>query len=220
MKNETLIIAAHPDDEILWCWWYISKYSKNENIHVLIITDWSSNQYKDEKYIKIKMNQVKLIQKQLWIREYHWWNLPDMKLDTIPHIKINNIITKHINKIKPSKIFTHHWWDINLDHKMIFDSTIVAARPNNSIKEILCYEVPSASEWDNRDSNCFIPNYFEEISKWDVENKINALKKYETEIRPHPHPRSLESMKIYAQFRWTSICKKFAESYYLYRKII
>jgi len=48
---------------------------------------------------------------------------------------------------------------------MIFDSTIVAARPNNSIKEILCYEVPSASEWDNRDSNCFIPNYFEEISK-------------------------------------------------------
>ena len=141
MKNKTLIIAAHPDDEILWCGWYISKYAKYEDIYVLIVTDGSSSQYSDEKYIDIKKKQAVKIQDTSWIKQYIWWTLPDMKLDTIPHIKLNKLIWNIINDIKPSKIFTHHWWDVNMDHKKIFDSTIVCARPNNFINEILCYEV-------------------------------------------------------------------------------
>ena len=219
-KINTLIIWAHPDDEILWCWGYISKFSSEENIYILIVTDWSSSQYLDKKYIDLKKIEANSVKNLLWIKEYFWWELPDMKLDTVAHIKINKIIEKTINFIKPTKVFTHHWWDINRDHVEVFNSTLVACRPtNNFIKEIYCYETPSSTEWKNNEWHYFNPNYFEILSLKNIKSKINAIELYKTELRNYPHPRSKESLLNLSKFRWNNIIEKYAESFYLLRKI-
>ena len=88
-----------------------------------------------------------------------------------------------------------------MDHKKIFESTIVCTRPNNFIKEVLCYEVPSSTEWDNRDISNFNPNVYKVLYKHDIENKVKMLSYYDTEIREYPHPRSLKAMEVYASFR-------------------
>ena len=83
------------------------KFYDVDDIYVLIVTDGSSSQYDDDKYISIKKEQARSIQKISWIKEYIWLDLPDMKLDTLAHIDLNISISKVINNIKPNKLFTH-----------------------------------------------------------------------------------------------------------------
>ena len=151
MGKKILVIGAHPDDETFGMGGTIAKHSLIGNeIHVLILTDGSSAQYSNfQEMIEKKKLEAKKAMDILSVKNIQFGTLPDMKLDTVPHIEINKIIEEKINDFEPDYIFTHHWGDLNKDHRCIFESTMVAARPINSpsIKKIYCYEIPSSTEW-------------------------------------------------------------------------
>jgi LmbE family N-acetylglucosaminyl deacetylase len=217
-----LIIAAHPDDEVLGCGGTIAKLSENCDTYVLIVTEGSTAQYTNKEMIKLKKEEAKKVKEVLNIKKYFFGDLPDMKLDILPHVEINKVIEETINTIKPEIVFTHHWGDVNKDHKLIYESTLVAARPvetNNFIRKIYCYEILSASEWNLTSHNNFIPNVWIDIEKY-FHKKIEAVKLYQRELRKYPHPRSIEGVEIWAKYRGLMIGKKYAEAFFLVREIV
>lgn len=215
-----LIIAAHPDDEILGVGGTINKYIKEgHEVYVYIVTDGSTAQYTDDLLKKEqKERNIQAVKKILNITEIIHDDLPDMKLDTVPHLDINKKISSVLHNIKPEIVFTHHFGDINKDHQIIYESTMVACRPTNEfIKEIYTYEVLSATEWGENYS--FIPNTYIELTSEDLLKKIEALNAYETEIRKYPHPRSSEAVENLAKTRGNTILANYAEAFHLVRKI-
>jgi len=145
-----------------------------------------------------------------------------MQLDTIPHVELNKAIEQCIAEIKPEVVYTHHGGDVNKDHRLVFESTMVAARPieHASVRRILCYEVPSSTEWAApTPGNTFTPNVFVDIEDV-IETKIDAMKIYCSEIRKYPHPRSFENIINQAHSRGASVGLMAAESFMLIREMI
>ncbi|QTL99734.1 PIG-L family deacetylase [Iocasia frigidifontis] len=222
--KKVLVIAAHPDDEVLGVGGTIIKLvEKDYEIYTYILTDGSSTQYYgDTKKLNQKKEETFKANDILGVKEVIFGNLPDMKLDTISHVKINNEIEKITNKIEPEIIFTHHSGDVNKDHKLIFESTLVVCRPlpGNNIKKIYSYEVPSSTEWgDNKTKDYFIPNIYVTLNKKQINKKCLAMEKYKTELRDYPHPRSLKSIINCSQHRGNQVGYDYAESFILIREL-
>ena len=220
-KNRVLVIAAHPDDEVLGAGGTIAWHSKinNDEVYVLILTEGCSSQYKNNKEMIVqKRNEAKKANSLLGVKELFSENLPDMKLDSLLHIKINEIIEKYVKKLQPDIVFTHHP-DINKDHSLIFESTMVALRPvpDSPTKKVLLYAPVSSTEWSAPFSgNYFIPNVFYDTTDT-LDLKLKAFSCYKSELRDFPHPRSLEAIKIYTQKTGISVGLQAAEHFMLIR---
>lgn len=222
-KNKILVIAAHPDDEVLGVGGTIAWYSriKKDEVYVLLLTEGCSSQYKNNKSIILKKRkEAERANKILGVKKVIFENLPDMRLDNLLHIQLNDIIEKYVRKISPDIVFTHHP-DVNKDHVLVFESTMVAIRPvpGLSVKKVYTYASASSTEWSAPLSgNYFISNVFFDISgTFDL--KLKAFQCYETEIRKFPHPRAIESIKIYATRDGIAVGLKAAESFMLMRSI-
>ena len=221
----TLIIVAHPDDEVLGCGGTIAKLTKmGEQVNVVIACDGESsrkNVKNIKKLIKERQNQAKDAGKLLGINNISFLNFPDQKLDSISLIELVQKIEKCIVKYKPNKIFTHFSGDLNKDHRLVSEATLIACRPSydHLITHIYFFETPSSSEWnfDNL-SPSFKPNFFIDITKT-IKLKIDAIKVYKNEIRKFPHPRSSENINALSITRGSSVLMKNAEAFILVRQL-
>ena len=208
-----LVIAPHPDDEVLGMGGTIKKLSPKNNITLLIMTDGASAQYSDKKMIKVRKESCKKSSKILGISEIKFLNFKDMKLDSVPQLEINQEIEKIIKKIQPKIVFTSPKNDLNRDHGVTFNSTLVATRPSSSgVKKVFSYELPGYTK------KPFSPNHYENITKQFV-HKIKAFKMYKSEIMKFPHPRSIESIENLAVYRGIQAGIAKAESFELIRNI-
>ena len=223
--KKILVIAAHPDDEIYGMGGTISRLSQEgKEVHLLIVTDGSTAQYRNfediEKILLKKREETQNAARIVGIKKVHYGNLPDMRLDATEHIEVNHVIEKIIDEVKPDTVFTHFWGDVNLDHRCVYNSTIVAARPtpNSFVKELYCYSVPSSTEWQPVLKDYFVPNFLVDISKHS-ENKLAAIRAYETELRDFPHPRSVEAVEIQDKSVGLKCGLTCAEEFILIRKI-
>lgn len=200
--KKILVIAAHPDDEVLGMGGTIAKLTEDgHEVHVLIVTDGSSSQYREnenlQEIIEAKKKETRRCNELLGVKDVHYGCLPDMKLDNIPHIEINKVIESYIDTIQPEIVYTHFWGDVNLDHQNVYKSTLVAVRPQKGqvVKELYCYRVPSSTDWTpNKSDTAFVPNVFVDISHV-AEIKYKAFEEYFTELRDYPHPRSVRHLK-------------------------
>ena len=223
-KDKVLIIAAHPDDEVLGVGGTISKYAANgAEIKLLIVTDGSTAQYSDSNDVSAIINQKKDETKRaariLGISDIIYGNLPDMKLDTIAHIEINRVIENVISSFCPNIVFTHSGVDVNLDHCCVYRSTLVACRPvaGQCVKELYSYYVPSSTDWNVQNKNTFEPNVFVDITGSPSKLKYDAMACYSTEIRNYPHPRSIDALKILDKANGIHVGVECAESFVLHR---
>lgn len=220
-KNRILVIAAHPDDEVLGVGGTIAWHTKcnGDEVYVLFLTEGCSSQYKNnEAIITQKKNEAETANKILGVKDLFFEDLPDMRLDSLLHIEINEAIEKYVKKIQPNIVFSHQP-DINKDHVIIFESTMVVLRPvpNSSIKKILLYASASSTEWTAPFSgNYFMPNVFYNITET-LDLKLNAFSCYKTELRDFPHPRAIDSVRIYAQQVGISVGLQAAEPFMLMR---
>jgi N-acetylglucosamine malate deacetylase 1 len=216
-----LVVSAHPDDEIIGMGGTLKKISKNNSIEVLFLADGITARkqagFKNSNKYEVTENQKKSMQKEIEKRKIHAKNalkvlginqvkfldLPDNELDLVPFLKIVKEVEKEIIKTKCDTIFTHHYNDLNIDHRLAYEATITAARPfeYSKVNSIMSFEAISSSDW--RQPYSFKPNLFIDISK-ELSQKIKALKEYKNEIRKFPHPRSKEAIEA-AAIRWGSL---------------
>lgn len=222
--DKILVIAAHPDDEMLGCGGTILKLSrKGAKIRVLFLGEGSTCRFKDPESaealeaVKLRNSAALKSLAAIGINDYKFCNLPCGRFDQVPIIEINKLIENEIQEFKPDKLFTHSDTDSNNDHRIVYRASIMATRPCNDyvVSQLLCYEVLSSSEWSYGES--FNPNYFVELEHIDIEQKWKALKCYADEMREYPFPRSYEGVLNLAMQRGMQCGKKYAEAFKLIR---
>jgi len=213
MQNKRiLIIASHPDDEVLGCGGIISRFGKDNEISVAILGEGATSRGSgQEEVMKLKESATKVEN----VKEVMFFDLPDNKFDTLPLLDIVKKIENIVEKVKPEIVFTHFKNDLNVDHKITYLAVLTALRPKPdcSVKEIYSFEVPSSTEWSDES---FLPDVFFEI---DIEDKLKLLEGYQSEMREFPHPRSRKGVEALALFRGCSCGLKAAEAFKLIRKI-
>ncbi|MBC8500902.1 MAG: PIG-L family deacetylase [Nanoarchaeota archaeon] len=208
-----LVIAAHPDDEVLGVGGTILKHKKNgDEVYICIVTtsyepEWS------KKYKVTKLKEAKKVDNILCVKKRVFCDLPTVKLNTIPHGEFNKIIGEVIEDISPDVIYTHFEGDVNKDHGIIFQAVMVATRPVRKKTKVLCFETPSSTEWNNK---AFIPNLYVDITPY-IDKKVEAFSQYKSEVKKYSHPRSKKGLKIWANKRGIEICTEYAEAFQIVR---
>lgn len=197
--EKVLVIAAHPDDEVLGVGGTIPLIKKRGgSVAVLVVTDGSSAQYAENpEAFSIKKAQMEEANQIMGTDDLVQWDLPDMRLDTLDHVDLTIKFANYIADGSFDTVFFHSYVDINLDHRVIHDAVSVATRPtpDQNVKNILNYYVNSSTEWGGRTSNTmFLPNYFIDISG-SLEIKLSAMRAYQEELREYPHPRSIKAIE-------------------------
>jgi len=213
-----LVIAAHPDDETLGAGGTIAKHIENgAEIKVLVLgTGITSRETENaEKEIAELRQEAKKAMDKLGVREIEFLDFPDNKFDSVPLLDIIKAIESRIEEFQPETVYTHHWGDLNLDHRIAFEAVTIACRPVScQVKRILCFEIISSSEMNlKNDGSVFKPNYWVPLDEKQVGKKLEALREYQKEIREPPHPRSVENAKALASVRGSVINKEFAEAF-------
>ena len=223
--KRVLVIAAHPDDEVLGCGATISKYSRQgAQFMVLFIAEGSSCRYADPACadsvtaINARTQQSMNALALLGVKDFQFNDLPCGRLDQVPIIEINKSIEQAIRVFNPDTVFTHSAHDANNDHRIVCRSSIMATRPSalNQVARLLSYEVLSSSEWAFGEP--FAPNIFEQIEEQDLALKWQALAAYETEVNVYPFPRSEKGVRTQAMSRAVQAGLSLAEAFYLIRE--
>ena len=222
MKNKKiLVIAAHPDDEVLGCGGTLLKHAtNNDKILLLFATDGESSRRSGSKKILYRKKQASKVAKIINAQTPVFLNFPDNQLDKINILKIAKIFANIVHRFKPDIIYTHHYNDLNIDHRLTFEATMIACRPlvESSVTEIYCFEILSSTGWRGISNLAFKPNVYVDIKDY-IRKKIDLMKIYEKEIRPSPHPRSVESINARAISRGSEVSLSYAESFELIRYI-
>jgi len=220
MGKKILIIAAHPDDEILGAGGVINKYyKKGDCVHCLILGEGETSRgedNQDEKLLELH-RQGREAAMKIGIDYLYFEKIPDQKFDSIDFLDIVKVVEKYIKQVKPDIVYTHYENDLNLDHKLTYQAVMTACRPCNDLcpKEIYSFEVLSSTEWQ-LEGEKFKPNIYVNIEN-EIEEKINALKEYKSELRDYPYSRSVEGVRILAQCRGLECNKRYAEAFKLIR---
>jgi LmbE family N-acetylglucosaminyl deacetylase len=219
---QILILAAHPDDEVLGCGATAARLaSERHTVVPVIICENASVRYSSDMQRTLEESSRKSSE-ILGISEPVFVGMPDQKLDSYSALEMAQVVEKIIKDIRPEIIFTHHGGDINKDHRVLFEATLVAVRPlpANTVRSIYTYETISSTEWAASDYYAqFSPNTFYDVSDT-LEMKIKAFSQYISEVRDYPHPRSPEGIKIRAKDWGARVGLRAAEPFQLIRTIV
>lgn len=226
MPKSILILAAHPDDEVLGCGGTIAKLANDgEHIHVVFLADGVLSRVEDQRNYQVELNTRRIAAQKacdiLGVQSVFFGDFPDNRMDTIALLDITKAVEELIAKHQPEMIFTHHAGDVNIDHRRLHEAVVTACRPQygHPVKTVLCFEVPSSTEWQLPGSApVFAPNWFVDISET-LGRKLSALDAYADELRNWPHPRSKQGIKHLAHWRGATIGVDAAEAFMLGRQL-
>jgi LmbE family N-acetylglucosaminyl deacetylase len=226
MTQSILILAAHPDDEVLGCGGTIAKLAdEGAAVHVAFLADGVFSRAGEEQAQQRELASRRAAAQKscdiLRVKSVSFGDLPDNRMDTIPLLEITQAVEALIIKHQPQIVFTHHAGDVNIDHRRLHDAVVTACRPQRGhpVKTLLCFEVPSSTECQLPGSApAFTPNWFVDISNTLV-LKMTALEAYAEELRAWPHPRSLQGVDHLAHWRGATVGVDAAEAFMLGRQL-
>lgn len=217
-----LCVAAHPDDEVLGCGGTLARHvAAGDAVHVCLVAEGLTSRQGggDAAELAELAATARRADARLGVRDTRLLGLPDNRLDELPRLEVIQRIEQVIAEIQPEVIYTHAAADLNIDHQIVHEAVLTACRPvpGQGVKRILCFEVPSSTEWRGAGSACpFVPNWFVDISNT-LADKLAALGEYAGEMRPWPHARSIEACEHLARWRGASVGVAAAEAFMLAR---
>ena len=219
-----LVVAAHPDDEVLGCGGTVAGLSESSNVSIGILGEGISSRYPvrdlaPQASLDRLKNDAQTAGEILGASQVVFGGLPDNRFDNLPLLDVVKTVEKWVEEFQPEAIYTHHPGDLNIDHTMTFRAVLTATRPaiKTPVREIFAFEVPSSTEWAFQSlTPNFRANTFVNITTT-IDRKIEALQAYPGEMRPYPHPRSPEALRIISQ-RWGLVIGvEYAEAFELIR---
>jgi N-acetylglucosamine malate deacetylase 1 len=214
-----LVIAPHPDDEVLGCGGAMARHvEEGDKVYLCIVTKAYSPEW-SQSFISKRSKEMAKAAKILGVEETQLLDFPTVKLDTLPQKDINQAIAKAVKKVDPEIVYIPYKGDLNMDHRIVYESSLVALRPmDNCVRRILAYEVLSETEW-GKPIEPFYQNVYIDISKT-LKKKLDAMKAYPSELKKLPHPRSLEVIEALARKRGSEAGMMYAEAFMLIREAV
>jgi len=228
--RQVLVIAAHPDDEVLGCGGTMACHAdQGDEVHLVILAEGVTS--RDERGDGDALSEelatladcTRRSSKVLGVKSILLHNFPDNRMDSLDQLDINKFVEKLIHEFQPEILYTHHVGDVNIDHRKIHEAVVTTCRPipgNHQVETILFFETQSSTEWQPPGSSIpFVPDWFVDITDT-FDQKLAALKKYESEMRPWPHARSIKAVEHLARWRGANIGVEAAEAFKLGRRLI
>ena len=223
-----LVIAAHPDDEVLGCGGTIAKLvDAGWEVHTLILAEGSTSRdpARDRAGRSAELGELAASAHRaahiLGTTSIRLETFADNRMDGVDLLDVVKCIETEVARIRPSRVFTHHVGDVNVDHTVIHHAVAAACRPvpGSCVREILYFEVASSTEWRPASSiPAFAPALFVDITST-LARKILALQAYADEMRPFPHARSVRAVECLARWRGATIGCEAAEAFEIGRRI-
>ena len=223
-KNRVLVVAAHPDDEMLGCGGTLARLKAGgAQITIILLGEGPTSRLSEgqDSAKNEAASSAVAAAAILGLDKVHLGGFPDNRFDTVAMLDIVRKIEAIGRQVAPELIFTHHWGDLNIDHRRTHQAVMTAFRPlpGSEKRSILGFEIPSSTEYSPPSpEGAFNPNVFADITEfWDLKQK--ALTAYASEMRPWPHPRSYEGVEHLARLRGSQCGVDAAEAFVLIRKV-
>ena len=217
-----LVIAPHPDDEVLGCGGVIARHSaRGDRVQVVVVSRGAPDIFPPEE-VEETRSELAAAHQLLGVEDVHFLDFPAPRLDTVPGHVLADRLTRLVREIQPRTVYAPHWGDLHSDHKAVYWATMVATRPNSvsRVERLLCYETLSETEWGGPSAdNAFSPTVFFDIGEF-LSAKLQAMACYRTQLKEFPQSRSLRSIEALARLRGSSVGLDAAESFVLVREIV
>ena len=214
-----LIVAAHPDDEVLGCGGTAYQLAaKGIEVRACILSA-EVDARSDKPVAEELRSDIESASKILGLVEPILGGFPNIRFNTVPHLEIVQFIEEAIVSNEVDTIFTHHPADLHDDHKHTSNACqaaprIFQRRPNISpLKSLYFMEVPSSTDWAFPVGDTFKADSFFEIGDEGIEQKLKALAAYRGIMREFPHPRSIEIVRSLAALRGGQAGMRYAEAF-------
>lgn len=218
----TLVVAAHPDDEVLGCGGTMAALTDaGEEVHVVLLGEGATSRDDGASEVDALRRSSDAAAAVLGVASVSRFDLPDNRFDTVPMLEVAKLLEQVVDRLAPHTVYCQHGGDLNVDHQITFRATLTATRPmpGQPVREVLAFEVASSTEWAFQQFEPrFAPAVFHDVSAT-LDRKIDALLAYEQELRPFPHPRSVEGIRAVA-VRWGAVVgTAAAEAFALVRSV-
>jgi Uncharacterized proteins, LmbE homologs len=228
VQKNVLVVAAHPDDEVLGCGGTIARHvDAGDQVQVLIVAEGSTSRQQERDRAQVRDELSALAQAAqtagsiLGAAGVELLDLPDNRLDSLDRLDLIKRIEECVDRHQPECVYVHHAGDVNVDHRRLHEAVVTACRPTprHCVRRLLSYEVASSTEWQPPGSApAFQPNWFVDITaQW--ARKRQALEAYAAEMRPWPHARSIEALEHLARWRGAQVGVEAAEAFCLLRQL-
>jgi LmbE family N-acetylglucosaminyl deacetylase len=207
-----LVVAAHPDDELLGCGGTAARLAQEgHSVYFAILGEGITSrrpqgERADTERLKALHAASHSVGTLLGAKEVSLHGLPDNRFDSLPLLEVIKTVEQLIQRWGPTAVYTHHGGDLNVDHQVVARAVLTATRPmaGQAVRDLYMFEIASSTEWAFQQlAPVFKPNVFVDIS-YTLPLKLEGMRQYESEARPFPHPRSEEALTAIAH-RWGSV---------------
>lgn len=223
MSKRVLVVAAHPDDEVLGAGGAMAWHRKQgERVSVLVLGEGVGARYRTQAAARAKGRmamarlgrEMRLAHAKLGVARTIHRNFPDNRFDTVDRLDIIKAVEDAIAAARPEVVYTHHAGDLNIDHRIACEAVVTACRPTpgSPVKRLLSFEVASSTECAGGLFAPFVPTVFLDIGPM-LKAKLDAMACYKSELRPFPHPRSLRAIRNQAEWRGAAAGVRAAEAF-------
>jgi LmbE family N-acetylglucosaminyl deacetylase len=214
--TRVLVIAAHPDDELLGCGGTVARHTRaGASVTSVIVCEGESLRYGPGGVGQ--RSHIDSAAKVLGVEEVRVLAFPDQRLDTFTLTDVIGSLEQIVQEVRPQVVYGQYGGDVNRDHQLVFQALLVATRPTEScIETVYAFDTASSTEWAY--PRTFVPDTWIDIGDT-LETKIRAMACYESELRDYPHPRSLEALKYRARAWGAQACLEAAEVFMTVRRV-
>jgi len=226
--RKILVVAAHPDDEVLGCGGTIASHAaRGDRVSVLILAEGATSRGGQRDRIaaaadlSVLASSARAANDALGVERLRLLDFPDNRMDSVDMLDIIKVVEAEIADWMPEVVYTHHAGDVNIDHRTLNGAVAAACRPQpgHCASTLLFFEVASSTEWRPVSSgSAFQPNWFVDITAHWAAKRI-ALEYYASEMRAFPHARSIEALEHLAAWRGATVGCAYAEAFMLGRRI-
>lgn len=231
MSERVLVVAAHPDDEVLGCGGTIARHVANgDRVTVLILGEGATSRAESRAAgrrmhaddLDALATDAHRANERLGTHRLELADFPDNRFDSVDLLDLVKRIEDLFDEERPTLIYTHHPGDVNVDHVRTYQAVLAVARqlPASPLRGLYCFEVPSSSEWQTPAAGVpFQPCHFVDVSAT-LEVKLDAMAAYEGEAREWPHPRSAAALRALATWRGATVGVDAAEAFVVGRQLV
>lgn len=220
---DILVIAAHPDDEVLGCGGTMARHAAaGDRVRVVFFTDGTGARGTDPAAAARRQTAMQTALAALGASLLAGFSFADNAMDQVPLLDLARALEGAVGGESFDVVFTHHAGDLNVDHRRVREAALTCFRPQPGGRRagrILSFEIPSSTGWAGADGRPFAPNVHVDVAAhWPA--KLAALAAYAEEMRPFPHARSVEAARALATWRGAAAGLPLAESFVLEREIL